>query len=54
MNPDGTDGSLMLLYPANAILVIVKELAGEYVWFALSDNHDAPDFRNHNYGISIL
>ena len=44
-NPDGTNGSLMLIYPGNAPLLIAKELSGEYVWFALSDNRDAPDFR---------
>ena len=31
VNPDGTDGSLTLLYPDNAPLVIAKELFGEYV-----------------------
>ena len=31
MNPDGTDGSLMLLYPDNAPALIAKELSGEYV-----------------------
>ena len=47
MNPDGTNGSLMLLYPDHSPLLIAKELSGKYVWFALSDNCNAPDFMDH-------
>ena len=54
MNPDGSDGSLMLLYPDNAPALIAKELSGEYVQFALSDNRNAPDSRDHDCDISIL
>ena len=54
MNPDGTDESLMLLFPDHAPLLIAKELSGEYVWFALSDYGDASYFMDHDCDISIL
>ena len=54
INPDGIDVPLMLLYPDNDPFVTAKEISGECVWFALSDNHDAPDFRDHNCDVSIL
>ena len=40
MNADGTNGSLMLLYPDHPPLLVATGLSGEYVWFAQSDNRD--------------
>ena len=54
MNADGTDGSFMLLYPDHDPLLTAKELSGEYVWFAPSDNRDTPDFMDHDCDIIIL
>ena len=38
MNDDGTNGSLMLLYPDHPLLLVVTGFSGEYVRFAQSDN----------------
>ena len=55
MNSNGTDGSLLLIYPDHAPLVVATKLSGEYVWFAQSENWDAPhDVNVHHCEISIL